>query len=418
MVRKGGGEVGQASSFDLSRLDPDLIVDINIFSDRTRDNWRTLAADWATKPPFYVINFGVPQVIAGRHADVRTVYMQPELFTQKSPRPKSASDDLTGGLPALGKMEGEPHRRLRSLLSRWFNAAGVDQFEPAIREETERLIDELEAQGNEVDVVSHFSDNLIPRILLKRMCGLNEEQQNIFLRFRAERDVLASVSGIPPSYVEAFNNARAVVEEIIEQRRKTPQADFIGGLVVAHDSGEPISYEEIIGNLFLLFFAAVDSTSIATTVLLYTWMRNRDQFQLLQTEPELIWSAIEEALRLHPTVITGNLRFATEEADIAGTLILQGMPVLPAITAANLDPTIYPDPLRFDIRRDPKQVMTFGTGPHYCMGAILAQRIMAVSLRSFMRRFPNLRLIDPDFALQYGGQIGELSPRELPVRLV
>lgn len=403
----------------MDELDPERIVNVDILSDETRTNWRKLAAEWATMPPFYVFNFGIPQVVTSRHADVRAVYSQPSTFSQNRPADAGKGDEMMRSLPRLGSMDGAPHRRLRTLLAPWFNAAGVDGFEPTIKAEIEQLVDELEAsaQDNVVDIVPQFSNKLIPRILLGRMFGLNEERQQVFLELRAQRDLLASVSGFPESYVESFKRARSVVDEVIAERKANPQDDFIGGLVAAYVRGEPISYDEIVGSLFQLFFAALMTTSIVTTVLLYTWMREREQFELIYSEPDLIWSAVEESLRLHPPGITGNVRFATEDTEIGGTKIWQGMPVFAAIVAANLDPTVYPDPLRFDIRRDPKRILTFGTGPHYCIGSILAQRIMATSLRTFMRRFPNLQLVEPNFELRYYGQIGELSPIELPMRL-
>lgn len=408
----------EATPFDLNLLDPDHIVDVDIFSEETRRNWQALATDWAKRSPFYVINFGLPQVVTSRHADVRTVYMQTDVFTQRLPGGEVFyPEDKMGALPHLQKIDGTAHRRLRTIFAPWFGAAGVDRFEPVIKEEVKQLVDELQAQGNEVDIVSQFSNKLMPRILLARLFGLNEEQQQAFLRLRAERDVLASVSGFPPSYVEAVDRALAVVNEMIAEREASPRDDFIGGLVAAHARGEPISYDEITGTLFLLFFGALMTTSIEATVLLFNRMRYRDQFELLHTEPELIWPAIEESLRLHPAGLVAAVRFATRDTEIGGTKIWQGMPVHTAVGAANLDPTVYPDPLRFDIRRDPKQILTFGTGPHYCIGGILAQRIMAISLREFMQRFPDMQLIDPDFEFKYYGQVAELSPVEMRVRL-
>lgn len=363
-------------------------------------------------PPFYVVNFGIAQVVTSRHADVRSVFMQPDLFTQRRPPSAlSSSQDPVGALPQIQRMDGEAHRRMRTLFAPWFGAAGVDRFESAIREEVKQLVDELEAMGNEVDIVSQFSRKLIPRILLGRLLGLNEKQRQAFLRFRAERD--ASVTGFPPSYMEAFAQARAVVDEIIAERKGSPRDDFIGELVAA----PMLSYDEIVADVFMIFFGSLMTTAISTTALLFNRMRYRDQFELLHTEPELIWSAIEESLRLHPAGILSETRFATKDTEISGTKIWHGMVVHTAVTAANLDPTIYPSPLRFDIRRNPKQILTFGAGPHFCLGSIFAKRILAVALLEFMQRFPDMQLVDPNFEFKYSGQVGELSPVEMPVRL-
>ena len=93
----------------------------------------------------------------------------------------------------------------------------------------------------------------------------------------------------------------------------------------------------------------------------------------------------------------------------------QGMIVRPSPQAANYDPSVYHDPLRFDIHRHPKRIMTFGAGPHHCIGNALGRMTIQVAIRQLLARFPRARLAEPDFMPIYGGSTGELRMKSLPM---
>jgi cytochrome P450 len=314
-------------------------------------------------------------------------------------------------------MTGPPHDRIRRILQPWFGAGGVARVERDIEECVTGLLDEIEAGGDEFDAVADFSMKLIPRIMLGRMFGLDEERQAVFIRMGREMERVHQAVGYPTSYVAAFEETRAVVDGIIAERVAHPRADFFGDLVAGRDRGEPISDEEIFANVFAICAAAMTTTSTAAAATLLAWMRYRDQFELLTTEPELMGSAIDESLRWHPAGLFGTPRFVVEDTEVSGTRMRKDMVVHTCVAAADFDPEIYPDPLRFDIRRAPKQTMVFGAGAHYCAGGLFARKIVAVGLQEFMGRFPDLALVDSEFEPAYRGQLGEIQPTTMRMRL-
>jgi hypothetical protein len=93
---------------------------------------------------------------------------------------------------------------------------------------------------------------------------------------------------------------------------------------------------------------------------------------------------------------------ATRDTEVGGTKIRKGMVVRPSPQAANYDPDMFPDPLRFDIHRHPKRIMAFGAGPHHCIGNILGRTAITIAIRRMLARFPDARLADPDFVPRYG----------------
>ncbi len=171
-----------------------------------------------------------------------------------------------------------------------------------------------------------------------------------------ELESVAKVGGYPADYVEWFNASRVAIDEIIAERERQPSpTDFIGGLVAGRESGdEPITNDEIAAQVFAICAAALTTTTTETAVTLWCWMTHRDEFEILRERPELMPQAIEEALRLHPAGLFIFPRFVTEDTEVGGTALFEGMPLHVCVAAADLDPVAYPDPLEFKIDRDPE----------------------------------------------------------------
>lgn len=218
----------------------------------------------------------------------------------------------------------------------------------------------------------------------------------------------------PDEYVQAFEAARAVIVSIIEERRATPGDDAISALVTARDKGQALSDDELFSNIFAISAASLGTTSNAMGAALITLCSHPDQLEILRSEPELIPQAIDECLRFGVGMLSFT-RFATCDTEIGGTRIWKDMPVHISRQAADFDPEEFPDPLRFDVRRNPKRILAFGVGPHHCIGSRLGRLIMQRSLEALIARLRGLRFVDPGFRPVYGGMFGELKPLEIPL---
>jgi len=163
-------------------------------------------------------------------------------------------------------------------------------------------------------------------------------------------------------------------------------------------------------------FGALAATSRSAGGALYTLYTHDDQRAQLIRDPALIPDAIEECLRIASNGYFTFARIATRDTEVGGTAIRKGMIVRPSPLAANYDPTVFPDPLRFDIHRNPKRILSFAVGPHHCVGNILGRTTITIAIRRLLARFPNARLADPDFVPVYGGSVGELRLQSLPMR--
>jgi cytochrome P450 len=405
----------------LSELDRSKVVDIDLGSSEFKQNARDILAEWAKRPPFYVLSSGPAQAICGRYADVHEIFSDTERFSSELPRGHGFEQfDKFMGVQFITQMDGERHARIRRLLMPAFSARSLSRLETRIVEIIDGMLDKIEAGGNEFDGMRDYGAQLVVGALLTAMANLSESQQEIFLAFHEVLPLTTYTKpGEPfaPECVQAFERAAQLVREIIAQRRAHPRPDFINDLITARDQGDKLTDRELFDQIFTICGAALSATSRAAGGALYTLYSHPDQLAELIADPSLIPEAVEECLRIASNGYFTFPRMATRDTEVGGTKILQGMVVRPSPQAANYDPQVFSEPLRFDIHRHPKRIMAFGAGPHHCIGNILGRTAITIAIRRMLARFPHARLADPDFVPSYGGAVGELRLQRLPMKI-
>jgi cytochrome P450 len=405
----------------VSDLDVDNVVDIDLGGSEFKQNARAILAQWARRPPFYVLSSGPPQVVCGRYADVHEVFSDTERFSSEVPRGRGFEQfDKFMGVQFITQMDGEQHARIRRLLMPAFSARSLARLETRIIEIIEGMLDRIAAHGNEFDGMRDYGAQLVVGALLTAMANLDERQKEIFLAFHEVLPLTTYTKpGEPfaPECVRAFDRAAELVREIIAERRKNPRPDFINDLVTARDAGDKLTDRELFDQIFTICGAALSATSRAAGGALYTLYSHPDQLAELIREPNLIPEAVEECLRIASNGYFTFPRVATRDTEVGGTKILKGMVVRPSPQAANYDPDVFADPMRFDIHRRPKRIMAFGAGPHHCIGNILGRTTITIAIRRMLARFPKARLADPALVPAYGGAVGELRLKSLPMKI-
>jgi cytochrome P450 len=405
----------------LADLDRTKIVDVDLGSSEFKQNARNILAEWARRPPFYVLSSGPPQVVCGRYADVQDVFSDTERFSSELPRSRGFEQyDKFMGVQFVTQMDGERHARIRRLLMPAFSSRSLSRLEARITEIIEGMLDKIERGGSDFDGMRDYGAQLVVGALLTAMANLDERQKEIFLAFHEVLPLTTYTKpGEPfaPECVQAFDRAAQLVREIIADRRANPRADFINDLVTARDQGDKLTDRELFDQIFTICGAALSATSRAAGGALFTLYSHPDQLAELIREPSLIPAAVEECLRIASNGYFTFPRIATRDTEVGGTKILKGMVVRPSPQAANYDPDMFPDPLRFDIHRHPKRIMAFGAGPHHCIGNILGRTAITIAIRRMLTRFPDARLADPDFVPRYGGAVGELRLQHLPMTI-
>jgi cytochrome P450 len=318
------------------------------------------------------------------------------------------------------QMDGEQHARVRRLLMPAFSWRRIAQLEESISNIVDRMLDSIERNGPRFDGMKDYGAHLVVQALLDAMINMDARRKAVFLAFH---DLIPGTTYVKPGETwsanlrKAFDRAMEEIKVIIDERRVSPRSDFISDLVNARDQGDKLSERELFDQIFDICGAALSATSRAAGGALYLLYTHDEQRQELIENPDSIPDAIDECLRLGSNGYFTFPRIATHDAEVGGTRIPKGMVVRPSPLAPNYDPDVFADPSRFDIHRRPKRIMSFGAGPHHCIGNLLGRSTITIAITRILARFPKAHLLDPDCNPVYGGAVGELRLQSLPMTI-
>jgi cytochrome P450 len=312
----------------------------------------------------------------------------------------------------MSTQEGEPHARLRRLVSKAFTPRSVERLRPVMRETAHEFIDRFEDAGG-CDFVQAFAAPYPVRVI-GALLGVPPGD---FARFHAWSRDLSLAFGYRIAEELARIEAALVglsdyVDDLLSERRRAPREDLISALLAVEEQGDRLSAEELRAMVTVLIFGGQDTTQCQLACAVATFLRHPGQWELLAKDAGVAASAAEEVLRYEPAG-SGAPRVATEAFRYRDLDVPAGLVALPSAPSANRDPEVYPEPDRFDItRRHPEPQLTFGGGVHYCLGANLARAELQEALPILARRLPGL---EPDGAIEWRRQVLIRGPARRPI---
>ncbi|MET7637799.1 cytochrome P450 [Streptomyces sp. NPDC005438] len=312
--------------------------------------------------------------------------------------------------------DGQDHRRLRTLVSQAFTPRRVDAMRPGIEETTHRLLDRLATfpAGEVVDVREHFAYPL-PMGVIGQLLGIPEERYD---DFHGLSKSLTSSTTPAEEGVQTRKRMHALLTELIAEKRAHPADDLTSGLIAATDQGDRLNEQELIGTLILMLVAGHSTTLNLITNTIRALLAHPDQLKLL-TSGQYPWTAaVEETLRWDASVAHFPMRFAIEDIPLEDVTIRKGDALLASYIAAGRDPRQHGERAdEFDLTREQTRHLTFGYGPHFCIGSGLARLEAAVAVPALFARFPDLRLAVGDQELTHLPSVVSNSVTALPVTL-
>lgn len=349
-----------------------------------------------------------PVYFVYRHDDIAAVLRDGGTFSSAH-----IIDMIMG--PVMGEhimlgMDDPQHRRYRTLVSTAFRQKVLATWETGlVAKVVNELIDRFVDRGS-AELVKEFTFPY-PTQIIAGLLGLPRGDYRQFQRWSI---AILSFLSKPEQAIVASREVKEYMAGILEERRVTPAEDLISELAQAELDGERLSDEEIFSFLRLLLPAGVETTYRATGNMLFSLLSHPLQLDAVRADRSLVAPTIEEALRLE-TPLLNITRLATRDTAVAGVPIEAGSTVMLMLAAANRDENRHADPDTFDIfRTDPKPHISFGHGPHMCLGVHLARLEMRVALELLLDRLPNLRLDPAAEDPHIRGQVFR-SPTELPV---
>ena len=337
--------------------------------------------------------------------ECQTVLTHPDTFSS------SIYDQIMG--PVMGRtlleLEGAEHRASRALVSPSFRTALLERWRTDLVEVVvHELIDRFAPRGR-AELSREFTF-AFPVQVIARIMGLPRQD---YLRFQRLSIELLNVVYDWDRGIAASVSLKSYLTEILAERRRNPQDDLISMLAESEIDGARLTDDEIFAFLLLILPAGVETTYRASGNLLVALLTEPPLLDALRADRDLLRGAFEEALRWEPPITTV-VRRAVRDCELGGVAIPAGTNVSVSVSAANRDPTRYPDPDRFDPTRRNIAHLTFGGGPHLCLGMHLARMEGTVAIDALLDRLPDLRL-DPSAPAPNVVGVAFRSPASLPV---
>jgi cytochrome P450 len=292
---------------------------------------------------------------------------------------------------------GQDHRRLRRLIGKAFSSRRPEQVRPLASRLTTMLLDRMgdaAAAGEVVDLKAAFAYPL-PGMLVAELIGMSEEARVAAAKVM---DLMARTDVTSEQAQDILLGWRGAIEDLIALKRARPGEDITSDLIAARDEdGSVLTEQELVDTTFAILGAGSETTINFFDNAVTALLTHPEQLELVRSG-QVSWEAvIEEVLRVESPLASLPLRYAVEDIPLDGVTIPKGEPILINYAAIGRDPALHGDSAdTFDVTRQDKAHLSFGHGPHYCLGAGIARMVAKTGLSALFERFPNATLaVDP-----------------------
>lgn len=381
------------------------VVHLDTVVDRPVGEWMSDLNHLRTMAPILWNEYGNYWVIT-RAELAREVFQNPAVFTNDSISPGDPEPSYRW-IPS--NVNPPLHVQYRQILNHAFGPAPVARAEVKAREYCRMTIEEVVDRGS-CDFVADVAGIFPTRVFLE-LIDLPWEDAPLFV---AWAETLFNGFFRSPEALVAFDESRRYFADLVADRRRSPrdpEQDFTSFLLKSRVNGELLPDEDVLNIYNQLMLAGLDTVKSALSYsLLHLATHDHDRRRLVQ-EPAVIPTAIEEFLRAYPLVMEG--RKLSEDVDFHGVHMRRGEMVMLLLPAIMHDPEFFERPDEVLIDRARNNHLSFGGGPHRCLGSHLARMEMAVGLQEWHRAIPEYRLACPVGKIIERG--GQLSLRSLPL---
>jgi cytochrome P450 len=324
-------------------------------------------------------------VVVLRYAEAQEVLRDPR-FDHNTKRYLEQNGVFDGPIydwfgPMIVGLDGEPHRRLRGLVSKVFTPRMVENLRPFIRAQAEQLAERL-ATVSEIEFIEDFA-NPLPLAVMCELLGVPPEDYDDFRAWTMDIGLVFSLAhggDIRPRVERAIVGLYDYVDSLLARKQAAPTDDLISALLAVQRAESPVSMDQLRNLIVTLVFGAHDNSRQQLANAMVTFAEHPDQWTLLGQRPELATQAVEEIMRWFPSAASV-FRFAAEDFEFRGLPLTKGTFVMVAVPTAQRDPRVFRNGQTFDITI-PREASTlqFGGGPHYCLGAAIARMEFAEAL--------------------------------------
>ncbi|MFF1818605.1 cytochrome P450 [Kribbella sp. NPDC058245] len=343
-----------------------------------------------------------------RYDDVRQVLADPRFgrTTQAEGAARISAEGSSGVFdrkePSPIPQSGDGHQRWRRMLTKWFTTKRMAALRPRIEAMADQLVDDMIASGQPADLKAAFGYPLPVWVICDLLGVPNDDREH----FSHWSDTFLSLSRYKPAEIDAAQaEFTAYMTELVEAKRKQPGTDLLSDLITGADAaGEKLGAEALVATGKGLLIAGHETTTNMIGKMMAMLLADRTRWEQLVADPTLVRTAVEEILRYDANPGFGLTRYLDEDVEVpSGGVLPAGTTAICNMAAANRDESVFTDAAELDLTRSPNLHITFGAGPHSCVGQSLARTELQVVLEVLLRRLPTLALAVP---------VGELPPVE------
>jgi cytochrome P450 len=317
---------------------------------------------------------------------------------------------------AVSMLDRDPpdHTRLRRLVSKAFTPRAIQALRARISDLVDGMLDAM-AEQRRVDLVDALAFPL-PFSVIAEMLGTPPADHERIRQLTgtvvrslepvADPDLAAAIMAADDELIQ-------IAVEMIAWKRANPADDLLTALIHAEDDGDVLNDDELVAQTLLLYIAGHETTVNLIAGGTLALLRHPGQLALLRSDPALVGNAVEELLR-YDSPVQATRRITVEPLTVGGVTIPAGAFVMASLGSANRDERFWgPDAAELDLRREnARQHVSFGAGPHHCLGASLARLEACIAFERLTARFPGLAL---DGDVVWNGRINLRGPAHLPV---
>jgi cytochrome P450 len=341
-----------------------------------------------------------------QHDAILEGLQHPELFSSRVIVPNEPNPPYKW-IPIM--LDPPDHTKWRRVLGSYFSPGRVERLEEDQRQFARDLVEKVRAQGR-CDFYAEFAA-VFPTTIFLQIMGLPVDKLHEFMVW--EDKILHGTPESDPDHSIAFGAMMEVMgyfQGLVTERREHPEMradDIVSHAIDWSIDGEPAKDEDILSCCLLLFMAGLDTVaSQLSYAFLHLATHDADRKRLVAA-PELVPHAVEELMRAYPIVQTA--RIATQDLDFHGCPVKAGDMVAFPLSCAGRDESAYDNAKQVDLdRKNPKHI-SFGAGPHRCLGSHLARQELVVALQEWHRLIPDYRVEDMDAVVEHSGGVYSLE---------
>ncbi|RSN72066.1 cytochrome P450 [Actinomadura sp. WAC 06369] len=308
---------------------------------------------------------------------------------------------------ALVGVDGPVHNARRKMMIPSFTMKRINALRPEIQEIVDRRLDHMLENGAPADLIPAFAAP-VPAKVLYQMMGIPDDDHALF-----EKRTHQLAAG--PNANAAYDELMAYMDGLIAQKRRNPGDSVLDDLVAKRGATDDVDGEELVSTLVLQVAGGHGTTGSMISLSTFALLQAPERLAELRSDPSLMPAAVDELLRLL-SIPDGVSRLATEDIEVEGTIIRKNDGVFFITSLINRDGDVYetPDSLVWN-RSSTRDHVSFGFGPHQCLGQNLARVTMEIALGTLIRRLPGLRLAVPAEQIPFNPIAGFQVLDKLPV---